>query len=244
MTESDDDNPRRFTTKTLLVATALFTLFFSFAIWLKSPLMFLTLTIFLVAGCVWRTTPVSRSGIAVWAIGSSLLTAFAYGAYVAPAEQEFRINVMLALVGAGMSMIAGTIFLIFACKRRPSRWQNVFCCVVSLLAPVIWGSIFHPIARDACLARIMQRDAAYARLVAEVNAVCVRLGRAPETEKELVKLLGKPLPQIVLTAGVTVPMRYNRLGAKHFRLSFVNSDGKVQVYDSQMPEHGWDEERL
>ena len=39
-----------------------------------------------------------------------LMTVFAYGSHGAPAEREFRINVELALIGAGVLIIAGMIF--------------------------------------------------------------------------------------------------------------------------------------
>ncbi len=239
MTDPNDDKRFQFVLRTLLIATALFGLFLGFAVWMKTPLLLLTPTILLVACCAWRATRASRAGIVVWAIGSEILAVFAYGSYVAPAEQEFRTNVTLALIGAALSIGAGTIFLFLACKRRPSRWHNVFCCLACFLLPIIWAFVFHPMAREACFARIMKRDAAYAGFVAEINAICVRLEHAPENEKAPVKLLGTGMPTIILAAGKSVPMHYKRLGARHFQLSFINSNGRVQVYDSRTPEHVW-----
>ena len=134
--------------RTSLLAMALIAFFLGFGTWFKLPLLFPIVMIFLAACCAWRATHASRAGIVLGTLGGETMTVFAYGSHGAPAEREFRINVELALIGAGVLIIAGMIFLVFACQRKPSRWQNVFCCLASFLAPIIWRSVFHSMARE------------------------------------------------------------------------------------------------
>jgi hypothetical protein len=250
MVTSDDERPFQFTLQTLFLVTTLTAFFLGLGIWLQRPLLFPTVAILLAGYGTWQGTRANRAGIVLAVIGAEVLTLFGYCAYRAGSDLNFHsfyIESFFALVGAGLLIFGGLIFLVSAYRWRSARWQNVFCCSVSLIVPLLWFLEVVPLAEDALHARMARRHdqnaATMQKLVDDVDAVCARLGRAPESEGELAALLGGAMPQIDLGSTVS-PIHYSRLSPDRFQLRFGNANWNISVYDSQTPKRGWYEERF
>ena len=226
----------------MFVVTTLIALFLGLSIWLGKPLLFPVAAILLAAYCAWEGTRANRAGIVLAALGAELLTVFGYGAYVAPDNLGFYIVAFLALLSTGLLTVGGTLFLVSAYNQKSARWQNAFCCVASCFVPAAWFVVVLPMAKNALDARIARRNADNAavmsKIVADANAACARLGRAPKDEGELIKVLGKPMPKI--NVGYSLgPIHYAYIGPGHFQLSFINANWNISLYDSQTPKRGW-----
>jgi hypothetical protein len=83
---------------------------------------------------------------------------------------------------------------------------------------------------------VLKREIAQSEIpafIADLTNLTDLLGRAPKDEKEVVRLLGKPLPR--LSRGWIF---YSCSGGKHFTLCFGYDLGG-HIFDSREPERGW-----
>jgi hypothetical protein len=245
MVTLDEERPFQFTLRTLFLATTFTAFFLGLGIYLEMPLLFPTIAIPVAGYGAWQGTRANRAGIVLAVVGGEVLTLFGYGACIATDNLGFHLAAFLSLSGAGLLLVGAAMFFASACNRKPARWQNVFCFSVSLSAPLLWFLVGLPIANNALQARTARRNAqnadAMRQIVDDVNAVCARLGQAPESVKELAGLLKKDMPSIDVGYG-PYPIHYSRLGPNRFQLSFINERWNISLYDSQTPKRGWYEE--
>jgi hypothetical protein len=76
-------------------------------------------------------------------------------------------------------------------------------------------------------------------LVKKIDALSAELGRVPEDERELVQLLGGPMPQVDV-AGRAVAIQYRRTGPNSFTLYHWEwEDADYYLYDSTASKAGW-----
>lgn len=90
----------------------------------------------------------------------------------------------------------------------------------------------------AALERLQQEDeVARDNIAKDVIDLQSRLGRLPESESELVTLLGRPMPKVHVQ-NTTVPIHYERRG-QSFRLVHQSDDHDYRVFDGSNPTEGW-----
>ena len=242
METPEQEQPFQFTLRTLFIASALVALFLGLGIQFHMPLLFPTVAIGLIACCAWHATRANVIDILLAATGAEFLTLEGYGICTVASSFDFNILFFLAFLSAGLMVFGGVFFLASATKSRSARWQNVVGCSASFLLPLVWFFVLVPIGGNALQVRLVRRDAQNAAtmqtIISDVNAVCARLGRVPESEEELAKSLGGTMPQIDLGSNIS-PIHYSRLGPDHFQMSFINANWNISLYDSQTPKRGW-----
>jgi hypothetical protein len=78
-----------------------------------------------------------------------------------------------------------------------------------------------------------------AKIVKEIDAIRARLGRAPENERELVRLMGGSMPEVDVL-GHPVSIEYDRTGTNSYKLHHWElSNGDWYECDSSVPQAGW-----
>jgi hypothetical protein len=89
-------------------------------------------------------------------------------------------------------------------------------------------------------ARVAKLNAeARAEILVDVNAICSRLGRLPEDERELVRLMARPMPEVQVGHRL-VPIEYHRTGPGSFNLYHMEwTYADYFLYDSKAPQTGW-----
>ena len=76
-------------------------------------------------------------------------------------------------------------------------------------------------------------------LLSDIDAISKRLGRVPKDEAELVKLRGKPMPEISRGLGGDFHrIDYYATDANHFWLE-IYYDEEFWYYYSSVPQQGW-----
>jgi hypothetical protein len=69
---------------------------------------------------------------------------------------------------------------------------------------------------------------------------CAKLGRVPNDQDELLRELGRPMPEVHLGPETLTSIYYQRSGTNSFKLHHpVMSNGDFLVYDSSKPTAGW-----
>ncbi|MEX2091792.1 MAG: hypothetical protein WD971_03895 [Pirellulales bacterium] len=125
--------------------------------------------------------------------------------------------------------------------NRGISLRGVF--VIVTVAAILLGAIGYARLRAARwqveLARLAKLDQTTKKeIVAEVEAVRAKLGRAPADEAELESLLGKPLP-VVHDNGYPTPINYYRTSENSFMLQYELWATDDWIYSSDAPTAGW-----
>lgn len=90
----------------------------------------------------------------------------------------------------------------------------------------------------AALERLQHEDEATREdIVNVVMELQTRLGRPPESESELVTLMGRPMPKVHLES-ITVPIHYEQHD-RSFHLKHQSLDHDFNVFDGNNPTAGW-----
>ena len=80
------------------------------------------------------------------------------------------------------------------------------------------------------------------QIVKDVEAIRLKLGRAPKDEAELVSLMGKPMPMVHEESKDKIfRINYYQTGEHDYRLSHLcwSTPGDYLIYESKTPKAGW-----
>ncbi len=188
----------------------------------------------------WRAFRISGLGIILLVVTMELVTGYASSVY----RCSFYVGLGWFVVLSFPTVVCmfGSIlaFLVKAQVLGEQRRRNLLAIAGACVLPIVWFVVG---GRGAGMLAEWQLQREIARcgvseFIAELNAVTERLGRAPKDEKEVVELLGKPLPVVPGHRVARYYVRYQAVGGKRFFLTFGDAlDGKV--YDSEKPDRGW-----
>lgn len=184
----------------------------------------------------WHTYRISGAGtvLAVGALQSvTLMASVTYRSHCLAGS--FIPFTCLLFVGGGFLLASIVVFLVEAFRVRMQRCRNLLAAVVVVGLVVLWCDLSFRVAIDL---REWQLDREIVRsglpeLAAAVTEATERLGRCPRDERELVGVLGEPLP--VISRG---PVTYHRPNSENFTLTF-GCCLDVYQFDSRFPERGW-----
>ena len=129
-----------------------------------------------------------------------------------------------------------------ASSQAPRFSLRALLIVVTLtgLLAAVFSYLYRKDAREkARLAELFKLDKkTTAEIVTDVEAIRVKLGRAPKDEAEVEAILGRPMP-VVHDYGHPTPIFYHRTGKNSFKLQYELWDTDDWVYDSTAPQAGW-----
>ena len=113
--------------------------------------------------------------------------------------------------------------------------------VVALIVAVFGGVLRDEARRRADEKRFAEEDAkTRTRLVDDINAICATLGRVPEDQNELERLLGGHMPEVHLGPKTMISIFYFSPAKDRFKLNhLIIGNGDLLVYDSATPKAGW-----
>jgi hypothetical protein len=224
------------TNKTKLLSVAALLFVCAAAFFLNTPELVPAVAIPAFAWWAWQVYRVNAFGVALTGVTLELITAVASIVYHSEGSifdlMWFEILLCLAI---GSMLISVAIFLVRAWLSTPERRKNLLAGALACLLPVLWFC-FGPWAAGSLAEWRLQREIANSglpQLISELNTVTEHLGRAPKNEAEVVKLLGKPIPEI--SRG---KIHYVALGGKHYALGFGDDMGCYD-FDSREPGQGW-----
>ena len=192
---------RQLTLRGMLVATAIFGAILGGALRLEAPALFVNCVLAGAAALAWKIGRPSAIGTVLGTLGAqaAVLSGFTYyrddGDFLLGAATDFLIFMAGILLGA-----AFLVFFFAGNSGRPGARRNWIAAAICLIVPVSGLLIARPILQNFRQASIAEAQAEHGRrlqaIVAEVTALCARLGDAPIDEGELVRQLGHPLPQV------------------------------------------------
>jgi hypothetical protein len=199
---------------------------------------------------VQRWLRVSAAGVAAAAVSIALLTGA--GSILSRSEGDpfaFLPSFALLLAALASLGVACVIFVVCACRWQRDRRRNAIAAVavplaIVLLSPAV-GLILGEARRLRVARQFRENQPVLQGLIDEVEAVSRRLRRVPESEKELVKLRGQPMPSIPWPSWGCHTVHYQAIGTQRFLLHFgidysVGTDACMYyVYDGGAPERGW-----
>lgn len=223
------------TRRTVLLAVAAL-LFAALTILVDSPELIAAAVIVWLVFYVRRVYRISILGLVFAGVCLELVTWMVSIFYHSVGSMFELIPLTILLFTSAAFLLASVVtFLIHACISRGQRRRHLLATGVACLLPVLWLLIG---TRSASMMNEweLQREIARRELpafAAEVESLAQRLGRAPEDEEELTKLLDKPMP--FLSRG---RIHYRSCGGTRFALEF-GYDAGCYEFDSGRPERGW-----
>lgn len=130
-------------------------------------------------------------------------------------------------------------------RARRRRWQyslQSLLLVMTLLSIPLATVAYVVHQRNAWNKELERREAqnlvVVEQIVADVDALVQRIGRAPKDQDELETLLGKPMP-IVFDGLFESPIYYRRTGDASYCLRYELWATDDWIFDSTDPEAGW-----
>lgn len=143
------------------------------------------------------------------------------------------LSMMLFLCALPAIVLSATVSCAGAAVTKGTLRSNVVRCIWPLVMPLAWLVIVLPTNRYLERLRHTQTKATFNRLITDIEAVRLRIGRLPANEAELSELLGRCLP---LSAWGD-PINYRLVGSSaiHYRISCLTGDfaGTIYRYDSR-----------
>ena len=232
------DPSRQLSLRGMLVAMAVVGAMLGGALRLQAPALFINIILASIAAMVWRVARPSGLGMICATLG--LQAAVVAGVIYLRESVWAFVDALFYLFVATVLIVAA--LLIFTWAGHPtstaSRQNRVamfvlICLVIGgamLAPPVLTG--YRQVWVDA---QNRENAARLQATINEVDALCARLGDAPDTEDELVRLLGHPLATIQSDGKIRIS--YRRIGSAHYCLEF--HDWGLFSYDSAKPDLGW-----
>jgi hypothetical protein len=133
----------------------------------------------------------SVPGILLWIAAAAMLGAAVW-------TTTSLLEILAALGGALLALVAGVVFLVASIKNRRRCSANCAGCTLAVFAVLIcwFPGLTIKVYRERREANQDQRQMILAlhRLATEIDAISARLGRSPRDDAELAALRGKPLP--------------------------------------------------
>jgi hypothetical protein len=183
----------------------------------------------------------ARIGVVLGTIGLGLLISTECIGYRAESPGDLILCVPAFICGALFTTAGFLAMVVSAWRRELFRGLNAAAAFVLVLAFVLFVGVLHPLVSRLREARFASPRHVTAEtlqaVVSEVDQVCGRLGRIPRDQKELVSLLGKPMPQWS-TDRFRERMYYRQIDPDRYELGFGEDFGWF-VYDSGTPDRGW-----
>jgi hypothetical protein len=136
------------------------------------------------------------------------------------------------------------LFVVGAFRSPQRRSVGVIGALSSIAVPVYWILVIHPHLLDSKQAHRAQLAAADAitrqQIVADIDALIASLGRDLQSERELVQLMGKPMPN-VHDKFTPVSIEYYPARGGGYELVYWTFWGNADyyVYESKAPQNGW-----
>ena len=197
----------------------------------------LPLTAFpLLAWYVWSIYPVNVFGAVLGVVTLELVTGIASLCYRSEGSIFDLIPFTMLSIAAFVCMaVSIATFLIHACVSRMERREHLLAAAVTCTVCVLWFAVA-PRSGGMLNEWALHREIARSDLpefIDDLNSVTQQLGRAPKDEKEVVELLGRPMPCI--SRG---QICYSSSGGTHFSLGFGFDFGCYE-FDSTASELGW-----
>lgn len=236
MTQADQlAGPFQFSLLALLAATAVFALVLGLTISFNAPELFAAAGIGVIAWIAQRFTNVDVNGLIAWCGATELLIV---------GELLFRLGVWGIISVLTCSFISISVYCLscgkffYAGVKSSRRKRNIACGILAIASPIVFIPSLVALSYFLEARETAKANATMQFVSAEVKALHTRLGRTPNDEVELIKLLGKSLPTI--HSGIReIQVEYKCLGPDEFQLNVGHVWSIYTLIDSQQGEDGW-----